>query len=376
MRHPCRFAGRFVGRCLALLFTCTLSSPALAEHTLNEFWSLDEFLVVHPEQVPLGRAFAERVRAPARALSLEQARPIKISVISPGVQVSDYWRRNQEALEGRLKELGIRYRMQMHATRPEEDPRHQIQYLQKALKDEPDYLIFTLDTLDSRMMIERIIGRGKPKLILQNITTPIREWQDKQPFLYVGFDHVTGTRLLADYFAAHARGKTDYAMLYRAKGYVSSARGDSFIEMMKAHPQIRLRTAYYTEGDRSSAHKASLAALKEYPDLDFMYACATDTAMGIVDALKETGQLGRVRVNGWGGGSAELEALQRGELDVTVMRMNDDTGVAIAEAIGLDLRGQPVPTVYSGEFALIQKGISSARLSQLKARAFRYSGEE
>lgn len=366
---------RSLYRCLALLSVWALCGQAFADHTLNDFWSLDEFQAAHPEQVPLSRAFAERVQAPARHLSLQQPGPIKIAVISPGVQVSDYWRRNQEAMEGRLTELGIRYQMQMHFTRPEEDPRHQIQYLQNALKGNPDYLIFTLDTLDNRMMIERIISRGKPKLILQNITTPVREWQNKQPFFYVGFDHMAGTRLLADYFSAQSKGDTDYAMIYRSEGYVSTARGDTFIEMMKAYPNIHLRTAYYTEGDRSSAYKASLAALKEHPDLDFMYACATDTAMGIVDALKETGKQGRVKVNGWGGGSAELEALQRGELDVTVMRMNDDTGVAIAEAIGQDLQHVEVPTVYSGEFALIQKGISPDELAKLKARAFRYSKE-
>ena len=42
-------------------------------------------------------------------------------------------------------------------------------------------------------------------------------------------------------------------------------------------------------------------------------------------------------INGWGGGSAELEAIERGDLDVTVMRMNDDTGIAMAEAIKWDL---------------------------------------
>ncbi len=363
-------------RCLFLLLIGSLAGQALAATSLTEYWTLDEFQTLHPEQLPLSRAFAERVRAPARPAPEAQLRPIRISVISPGVQVSDYWRRNQHALEARLQELGIRYQMQLHFTRPEEDPRHQIQYLQAALKQDPDYLVYTLDTLKSRMMIERIIGRGKPKLILQNITTPIRDWQDKQPFLYVGFDHETGTRLLADYIMGQTRKPTDYAMIYRDEGYVSRARGDTFIEILKTQPQMRLRTAYYTLGDRRSAYEVSLKALQEYPHLELMYACSTDTAFGIVDALKETGRLGRVRVNGWGGGTEELEALQRGELEVTVMRMNDDAGVAIAEAISQDLQHLKVPTVYSGDFVLIDKQISASELTRLRAQAFRYSGAD
>ncbi len=64
-----------------------------------------------------------------------------------------------------------------------------------------------------------------------------------------------------------------------------------------------------------------------------------------------------ILVNGWGGGSAELEAIARGDLDVTVMRMNDDTGIAMAEAIKWDLAEtwQQFPTVYSGDFEVVTK---------------------
>ena len=68
----------------------------------------------------------------------------------------------------------------------------------------------------------------------------------------------------------------------------------------------------------------------------------------------------------------------RGELDFTVMRMNDDNGVAMAEAIRLDIENNThkVPTIYSGDFASIEKGISEAELADLKAKAFRYSGTD
>ncbi|MGB1320617.1 MAG: ABC transporter substrate-binding protein, partial [Vibrio gallaecicus] len=68
-------------------------------------------------------------------------------------------------------------------------------------------------------------------------------------------------------------------------------------------------------------------------------------------------------------------ALEKGELDVTVMRMNDDTGIAMAEGIKWDLEGYTVPTVYSGDFAIVTKNDSPERVSRLKARAFRYSGQ-
>lgn len=55
------------------------------------------------------------------------------------------------------------------------------------------------------------------------------------------------------------------------------------------------------------------------------------------------------------------------------MRMNDDTGVAMAEAIKMDLEDKPVPTVYSGDFEIVTSQDSEERIQELKLRAFRYS---
>ena len=60
------------------------------------------------------------------------------------------------------------------------------------------------------------------------------------------------------------------------------------------------------------------------------------------------------------------------------MRINDDNGVAMAEAIRLDLEGRSgeVPQIYSGQFALVEKDITRQDLHRLKQSAFRYSGME
>ncbi len=57
------------------------------------------------------------------------------------------------------------------------------------------------------------------------------------------------------------------------------------------------------------------------------------------------------------------------------MRMNDDNGVAMAEAVKLDIHGleEFVPTIYSGEFKMVKKGIRKTKLQEYKKRAFRYT---
>lgn len=354
--------------------SCVCLAPKAAE-ALDAYWRLDQYLAAHPEQAQDTETLKRLVRNAPQPAHLQQDQPVRIALISPGGQASDYWRRNRLALERRLTMLGLNYQLLAYDQAPEQDERQQTRQLVDALAADPDYLIYTLDTQAQRKYIARLLNRPRPKLILQNITTPLKDWETRPPLLYVGFDHQRGSRLLADYFRRQAanRAHFDYAMLYRHPGYVSTSRGETFINQMQMQPNSRLQLSFYTHSDRASARRAALSALEQYPQLDLLFACATDTALGALDAIKQKGLLGRVLVNGWGGGTQELAALARGELAATVMRINDDAGVAMAEAIQRDLQGLPLPRVFAGDLALITPTTPKTVLEGLQERAFRYS---
>ncbi|WP_434341003.1 substrate-binding domain-containing protein [Motilimonas cestriensis] len=215
------------------------------------------------------------------------------------------------------------------------------------------------------------------KLILQNITTPVLQWQDTPPFLYVGFDHARGSQTLSQYFKEKTQSQGDYGVVLWSPGVISETRGQSFIDDITQTSSLRMVQSYYTQASRQSAYRSAINILTQHPQVKFIYACATDLALGVLDAIREKGLADKVMVNGWGGGEQELTALQQGKLDVTIMRMNDDNGVAMTEAIKLDIAGKSamVPQVYSGDFALVTKKTSQQELDKLKAIAFRYSGQ-
>lgn len=286
------------------------SSVALAHSTqvLNGYWEYDEYLSSHPSQKALTDKLAQAVREHPTAINKVQDRPISISVVYPGQQISDYWIRNIKAFEARLDKLGIKYEINQVFTRPNVDVRQQSLSLLEAIQNNSDYLIFTLDTTRHRKFIEHVISSTDTKLILQNITTPVRAWDDHHPFMYVGFDHQRGTQKIENFYKQKTAQGSKYSVLYFSEGYISDARGD-------------------------------------------------------------------ILINGWGGGTAELEAIEQGDIDVTVMRMNDDTGIAMAEAIKWDLEGKPVPHVYSGDFEVVTSADSGEKIDRLKRRAFRYSDQ-
>ena len=334
----------------------------------SQYYSVDEYIQKHPDQKALMQRFDAIVQGDAIKIDTPH-NTVKIAMLYPGGQIGDYWRRSQESFEARMQELGIDYTIDAIFVE-ETDELGLKRSLLKLLQNESDYLIFTLNVSGHQKLISQLINNQKQKIILQNITTPLKEWEGMQPFMYVGFDHIEGTKLLAKYFAKKHKEDAKYLMLYHTQGYVSQMRGDSYIEMMQG--VHALQGAYYTDVSKEKA-KEFVLHHQDIEGVDYIYNCSTDIAIGASEALQELGLQESVAINGWGGGSAELEMVEQGLMDVTVMRMNDDNGVAMAEAIKLDILGKEVPLVYSGSFKVVDKTLDTQRVQEYKNRAFRYS---
>lgn len=367
-----KIRARIYSLSLILVTFLSYSKSVLSDPVLVGYWGYDEYLAKYPEEREVTDSLKIIVKKDPVPLAIKQEKPVKISFVYPGEQASDYWKRNLIAFESRLKALNINYELTPVSTRINVDSKQQSRSLYNAIEQKSDYLIFTLNSTRHRKFIEHVIQSPDTKIILQNITTPVKSWRDSQPFLYVGFDHVIGTKLLAKYFQDKFPEGAKYAMLYYSYGYLSTARGDVFVQSMDNN-KYTLASSFYTESTEESAFNATKSIVNNNSDIDFIYASSTDIALGAVSALKANLK-DKPIVNGWGGGSLELAAIESGELDATVMRMNDDTGIAMAEAIKLDLEGREVPTVFSGNFEVVTSETLPEDLQRLKERAFRYSG--
>ena len=355
-----------------LLFFISLFIKLLADN--SEYCYVDEYYNSHPEEKKLVKIFKKVIDNKEVPIAVNSRKPLKIVMVYPGHQISDYWRRSKDSFVKRMNELKINYKLVDYFTKPKIEIYKQAKFLLSAIKDNTDYLIFTLDTKKHKRFVERIISLKKPKLILQNITTPLKQWKDRQPFMYVGFDHVIGTKKIADYYISKFKsGK--YAILYGTQGYVSQMRGNTFIEYVSKKSRLELVEEYYTDFNKEKSKRATLDLIKNHKDLKFIYACSTDTALGAIEALKQKDLLGKIMINGWGGGSRELEAIKAKQMDVTVMRINDDNGIAMAEAIKFDLENKKIPLIFSGDFVLVTKNTSDKNIDDLVKKAFRYSKE-
>lgn len=359
---------------LPLCFSMSITQVATAKDRFQNYWTVEEYQSLNKDQATKSAKFSNRVENEVGGF-VDTGKVVKIVMVLPGFQVSDYWRRSIVAMERRLSEYGVAYELQTHFTRPGEVFREQSKKLTEFLSEDPDYVVFTLNADQHRVLIKQMIKNDRAKIILQNITTPLKAFRLQQPLLYVGFDHVRGTELLAEQYLSRFSGQTNFAIMYGEKGYVSDMRCGRFQEIMAEHERMQLVSTYHVGFNREKAYEATKDLLKTSGNLGFIFSCSTDIAHGVTDALKELGQLGKVITNGWGGGDSELLAIQDGDLEFTVMRMNDDNGVAMAEAIVLDSlnMGDQLPTVYAGSMVIVDQSDNQKQILELRKRAFRYS---
>ena len=129
-------------------------------------------------------------------------------------------------------------------------------------------------------------------------------------------------------------------------------------------------------GQREGGFAGTSLILQSYPEATIIHNANTAMAMGSVEAQVSVGKEKDIFSTGWGGTGLELDAIRRGELDATPMRMGDDVGAATAEAIKADLEGRAdeLPLVFLGRITVAHDQMSADEIDALEQEAFRFSG--
>lgn len=316
--------------------------------------------------------FSKLVINKAVPITTSLKKPVCIALVYPAKQEpSTYWTDSVAAIRGRMSDLKIETEFHEYFT-IRTDYIQQIKYIQKAVENGCEYIVVSTDNPGVVKFLEPILKKKKSKIIVQNYTREIKQWGQYQPFLYTGFDHYLGSKILVEELIARYPAGGNYITLKGSNGFVGNERYKGFAENI---PSIFKEVGkYITDFDFTLAYNATRDAFKHSKKIDFIFASSTALALGAVKAVNEVGLKGQIVINGWGGTPKEIEALKQKDIQFTVMRMTDDSSVAIAEAIKLDQEGKSdlIPHIYFGEFEVIDSE-NIENIEKLIKRAFRYS---
>ena len=229
--------------------------------------------------------------------------------------------------------------------------------------------------------IQRMIEAGI-NVIIWNYTDPIRDWGTErypdglQPLAWVGFGDVVGGVINGEYALTRLEPGSKVALMHGIPGMLTQCRIGIGAAMMEAAGH-EIVYVHYADYIKEKAYEATKALVAAHPDVDLIYNASTAMSYGICAALTEMGIPNeQIMVTAYGGGWGEQKLMWEGELNWTILRMQDDWGVAPAEIIKYDIEGRrdEIPLVVMGGVILIHDGMTPEEVGEMMKYAYRYTG--
>lgn len=307
----------------------------------------------------------------------KQDKPIQIALIYPSADTSDFWARNYMALTNRLEQVGIEFETTEFASRQVE---HSLQstYATQVAQDADlyDYVIFGPSELATQAdNIEKLVNTDGISTYVWAFHTPLKHFK-KQPAAWFDFSSAYGALKICDYMVERLGKDITYAMNRGIPGVTDNQRSGDFKECVAEKGNWNAVYEHYGEYQREGGFDGTNSILQAYPEATVIHNANTAMAMGSVEAQVAADKHKDIFSTGWGGTGLELDAIRRGELNATPMRMGDDVGAATAEAIKADMEGraEELPLVFLGRITVAHDEMGSDELDALQKEAFRFSG--
>lgn len=303
--------------------------------------------------------------------------PIQIALIYPSADTSDFWARNYLALIKRLEQLGIAYETTEFASRQIE---HSLQSTYAAQVDQDadlyDFVIFGPSELATQAdNIDKLAGNPDLTTFVWAFHTPLK-YLKNQPANWFDFSSAFGALKMCDYMLGRLGKDVTYAMNRGIPGITDNQRSGDFKDCVAEKGNWNPVYEHYGEYQREGGFEGTSLILQAYPEAKVIHNANTAMAMGSVEAQVAVDAAKDIFSTGWGGTGLELDAIRRGELDATPMRMGDDVGAATAEAIKYHLEGRAdeLPFVFLGRITIAHDEMSVEEIDALEKEAFRFSG--
>lgn len=338
----------------------------------RDYWTVEQ--MNRPGELEMLRGV---VGSEAVPFSGTQDGPLQIALVYPSADVSDFWARMYLAFTKRLDQLGIEYETTEFASRQIE---HSLQstYTDQVIQDGDiwDFVLFGPSELATQAdNINKLAATEDFTTFVISFFTP-PQYLENYPAGWFDFSATEGALLICDYMLNRLGNDRTYALNRGIPGITDNQRSGDFSDCVQEKGNWDLAYEHYGEYRREGGFDGTNLMMQAYPEATIIHNANTAMAMGSVEAQLALGKEGDIFSTGWGGTGLELEAMRRGELDATPMRMGDDVGAAVAEAIKFHMegRGDELPQIFLGRITIANDEMSVEEIDALEQEAFRFSG--
>ncbi len=265
---------------------------------------------------------------------------------------NEFWRMEKEGAEAAAKamqEAGIDITMDARAAQGEADEQGQLAVMNVMVNKGYDGILCS-PIADGNLLpgVENAVAQGIPMLVVNDAFMP-------QIRTTVGAWHLEGAELAAAWVAEKIGGKGQVAIIQGLpKNEAARIRTDGFKGWIEKNcPDIEIVAIQNADWDRMKAKDVADIWLKQYPELNAIYANNDTMAMGALESLRAADRIGKTLLVGCDGTSEALESVKAGELSATVNNFPYYMSQIGLEMMLRELGGQEIPKViYSPQVVI------------------------
>ncbi|MEM7026125.1 MAG: ribose ABC transporter substrate-binding protein, partial [Pseudomonadota bacterium] len=269
----------------AMLMATSAMAQQLPLTTLPDDDDRDHWLPQQVNQEGALEALQDATGGEAVPYAGAQDGPVRIALIYPSADVSDFWARNYLALTKRLEQLGIDYETTEFASRQIE---HQLQstYATQVVQDADlyDYVIFGPSELATQAdNIDKLSATEDFVTYVWAFHTPLKDLK-AQPEVWFDFSSAYGAQVICAYMLERLGNDVTYAMNRGIPGVTDNQRSGDFKDCVAEKGNWDMVYEHYGEYQREGGFEGTSLILQAYPEATVIHNANTAMAMGSVEA--------------------------------------------------------------------------------------------
>lgn len=245
----------------------------------------------------------------------------------------------------------------VHATQKADDAIGQNQIVENLITQKVDAICIV--PINSESILTVVKKANAANIPIINIDNKINmEMADKERIKiasYVGSDNFDGGVLAGKFIIEKLGGKGNVAILEGVSGNDAAIkRKAGFLEAIKSYPEIKVVASQVANWSREQAFKLFQNILQANPNLNAVFACNDEMALGAYSALEQSGvSKDRIIIVGFDAVKEAIDAVNTGKINATVAqqpKLMGEQGLNLAVEI---IKGNEVKETNSTELKII-----------------------
>ena len=255
---------------------------------------------------------------------------------------NEYWRTLKEGYEegARLaSEAGINIKMDVQAALDENDEQGQLAILNNMINKK--YSVLLLSPISDGNLVPGVESAVEKNIPVLNVNDGLIANAPN----FVGPKADQNGELAAEWISKQLDGKGQVAIVIgMPKAFAARQRTEGFENWMAANsPDIEIVAKQNADWDRNKAKELTETWIKNYPDLKAIFCNNDGMALGVVEAVKESGK--DILIVGVDGIGEAYDSIRKGELSATIDSFPFYKAQIALECALRELAGQELPRV-------------------------------